>query len=130
MRWLAPIAAAFVGTVLAGTTVGQTQATSGTSTRGNQLAYEHSMRCFIANLYMVSDAQERGDQPSAEQFERRGQQVFDGAVRLGTMVGKTNAQITVDLDAVEARELPKLVRDAGYRANVVGVCRQLGLMPS
>jgi gas vesicle protein len=98
------------------------------SERGNRLAYDHSIRCFIANLYLAGEAQERGDPAQAERSERQGQRAFDGAKRLGAIIGKTNAQMTADFDAAEARELPKLVRDSAYRSTVNGVCQRLGLM--
>jgi len=104
------------------------QSGSDAETWATQLAYDHSLRCFYANLYVAGLSQERGDSAKAATFEASAQRSFNMAHKAGQRLGFSSARMDGDFDTAEARELPKLVHDREYFARTAADCKQLGLM--
>ena len=98
------------------------------SVRGNQLAYDATMKCFIANGAASGERGDAGDAEAASRYERAARRSFDLAVQLGGKLGFSGGRINQDFGLAQARELPKLVADPAYNRSVAATCKALGLM--
>lgn len=96
--------------------------------RANRMAYDASMKCYIANGVARSDAQDNGKADLAASFDAKARQSFDTAVKLGGVLGYTGNHITQDFGLAETRELPKMVGDVAYFRAAASTCKALGLM--
>lgn len=98
------------------------------STQDTRAAYDAALKCFVANGNAEGERRRAGDQAGAARYDATAKQSFDGAVKLGRMLGLTNRQMNHDLDAVQDSELPRMVRDRSYFLDAVATCKGLGLM--
>jgi hypothetical protein len=96
--------------------------------RANRMAYEASMKCFVADGVARSDAMDRGQQALAASFDSKAREAFADAVKLGAVLGFDNAHINQDFGLAQSRELPKMMADSAYFRGAVGTCKALGLM--
>lgn len=103
------------------------QAASATG-RGNRLAYEAAMKCYVANGAAYGERADAGDDEAAARYERAARKSFDTAVKLGGVLGFSGSRIDQDFGLATARELPKLVADQAYSRQALAVCRAIGLM--
>jgi hypothetical protein len=97
-------------------------------TRGNRLAYEASMKCYVANGVARSDAQDKGKADLTALYEAKARQSFDIAVKLGGVLGYPGSHINEDFGLAETRELPKMVADVAYFRAAASTCKAMGLM--
>jgi hypothetical protein len=105
--------------------VSQTSAASDADTRA---AYQAALKCLIANIEAEGERRDAGDQAGVARYKASGQRAFDGALKLGRMLGFGNPQLNNDLNSLESKELPLMVRDRQYFINAVAECKGLGLM--
>lgn len=103
----------------------QANAVSDADTRA---AYQAALKCFVANGEAGAERRTAGDQAGLARYDATAKQSFDGAVKLGRMLGLTNRQMNGDLDATQAKELPRMVGDRAYFIDAVATCKGLGLM--
>jgi hypothetical protein len=96
--------------------------------RGNRLAYDASIKCFIANGVARSDAINAGKQSLADSFDSKARASFDTALKLGGVLGYSGTHINEDLGLAQANELPKMVKDISYFRDAASTCKALGLM--
>ena len=102
--------------------------TASATERGNRLAYEAAMKCYIANGAAYGERADAGDEVAAARYERGARKSFDTAVKLGGVLGFSGSRIDQDFGLATARELPKLVADQAYNRQALAVCRAIGLM--
>lgn len=100
-----------------------------TSSHGNVLAYEASMKCFVANGHAAGLRNRAGQPRQAAAYDASARVAFDAATNLGRTLGYTNRRINQDFGLVQSRELPPMVADTAYFQRAVATCRALGLMP-
>lgn len=98
------------------------------SQRANRMAYDASMKCYIANGVARSDAQDQRKADLAQSYDAKARQSFDTAVKLGGILGYPNIHITQDFGLAETRELPKMVADVAYFRAAASACKAMGLM--
>ncbi len=91
-------------------------------------AYQAALKCFVANGNAEGERRRAGDQTGAARYDATAKQSFDGAVKLGQMLGLSNRQMNDDLDAAQATELPRMIKDRAYFIDAVASCKGLGLM--
>jgi hypothetical protein len=91
-------------------------------------AYHAALKCFAANTEASAERRDAGDQAGADRYNASGQQAFNGAVKLGGMLGLTNRQINRDFEALQTTEMPRMIKDRQYFIGVVSECKGLGLM--
>ncbi len=91
-------------------------------------AYRAALKCYVANGEARAERLDAHDNAGAERYEVGGQRSFDGAVKLGRMLGLANRQLNHDIESAQAAELPMMVRDRRYFINAVADCKGLGLM--
>ena len=91
-------------------------------------AYDAALKCFVANGNAEAERRDAHDAAGAARYDATGKQSFDAAMKLGRMLGLANRQLNHDLDAIQAAELPRMVKDRVYFINAVAVCKGLGLM--
>ena len=96
--------------------------------RANRMAYEASMKCFVANGVATGEREDAGDREAAARYERTARKSFNTAVKLGEALGYTGTRINQDFGLAQARELPKLATDGAYNRTTATTCRALGLM--
>jgi len=95
------------------------------------MAYEHAMKCFIANGHASGVLARSGASPKTiDAYEVSARQAFDAALKLGGALGYSKQRITEDFGLTQTRELPPLVSDATYYSKAKATCRSLGLMPN
>ena len=95
---------------------------------GDRGAYAAAMKCYVANSSAASQRTQQGDTAKAAVYRANAKRAFDGAMKLGRTMGLSNRQMNGDLDETEARELSRMVADAGYFRSAVATCKGLGLM--
>jgi hypothetical protein len=98
------------------------------STQANQLAYDAARRCTIVATYLSGERGKAGDLAGAKRLDEQARRDFDRAFALGGALGRSDAQVTRDIDFTQTAELPRLMQDANYRTNLRATCRALGLM--
>lgn len=97
--------------------------------RGNQLAYNYAMRCFVAGGILAGDMRRRGDQPDRiAATSRYGKKAFDLAYQVGGVLGFSKKQISADLDSFQRTEARRLVLESGYMDATWADCAKLDLM--
>lgn len=102
-------------------------------TRPNQAtlaAYEAALKCFVANGYGRSIKRDAGDMAGASRYEASAAASWEAAHVIAVYWGYSESRLTADIDRTRERELPALVRDAGYLRSTIATCRGLGLMPA
>lgn len=91
-------------------------------------AYEATLKCFVANGNAGAERLRAGDRAGAARYETSAKRSFDGAFKLGGVLGLTDQQVNDDLDTTQAAELPRMVKDRDYFIDAVATCKGLGLM--
>ncbi len=91
-------------------------------------AYQATLKCFVANGNAERERLNAGDKVRAAQYDTSGRRSYDGAFKLGQMLGLADQQVNRDLDAAQAAELPRMVKDRTYFIASVANCKALGLM--
>ncbi len=91
-------------------------------------AYEATLKCFIANGNARRERLNAGDQEGADRYDASGERSYDGAFKLGGVLGLSDEQINRDLKEAENKELPRMVKDRSYFIDAVATCKGLGLM--
>jgi len=117
--------------ILAATTVGLVFAVShvnAASDADTRSAYEATLKCFVANGSAEGDRRDAGDQEGAARYDANAKRSFDGALKLGRMLGYSNRQLNHDLQVAQDTELPRMVKDRNYFLDAVATCKGLGLM--
>jgi hypothetical protein len=97
-------------------------------TRANRMAYEASMKCFVANGRAMGLRKRAGDVAMTRYYEDKSRQSFDTAVKLGLSLDRDRDQIEQDFSIVQVRELPEIIRNDGYFRDAIATCKALGLM--
>jgi hypothetical protein len=95
------------------------------SEQANRSAYVYSMRCFAAAASVIADT--RSTTAEVEAAKQRSRRAFDGAVRLGRVLGLSGQAINEDINATGRAEATLMARDPGYLRRTQTVCAQLGL---
>jgi hypothetical protein len=98
------------------------------SSADTQAAYQAALKCYVANGEARAERLDAGDKAGAERYYASGQRSFDGALKLGRMLGFANRRLNHDIDGTQAKELPLMVRDRKYFISAVADCKGLGLM--
>ena len=98
------------------------------TTQDTRAAYDAALKCFVANGNAEGERRDAHDAAGAARYDTTGKQSFDAAMKLGRMLGLTNRQLNRDLNAVQATELPRMVKDRAYFIDAVATCKGLGLM--
>jgi hypothetical protein len=111
---------------LVSTSQAMAQTGEGVTPRGNVLAYQASIKCFVANGSASGERQDAGDTSNAARYERGARKAFDIAVKLGNALGYSGSRINQDLGLAQSRELPKLVADRAYNAQALNACERMG----
>ncbi|HEY4942286.1 MAG TPA: hypothetical protein VII56_12735 [Rhizomicrobium sp.] len=96
--------------------------------RANAMAYEASMKCFVANGHAIGLRKRAGDEAKAALSEAKARQSFDTAQKLGRLLGFSDDRINQDFALAQTRELPPMVTDDSYFLKAVATCKALGLM--
>ena len=96
--------------------------------KANQGAYEHAIRCFLANGYASDGRRKAGDAARATAYDTKARQSFDLAYAAGNRIGLNDTKIGRDLDYYQSIELPRFIRDEKYLLSVASTCKALGLM--
>ncbi|MGA0546826.1 hypothetical protein ACO2Q1_16265 [Brevundimonas sp. VNH65] len=119
----------FIAAMLAASAFSASVAVAQATPRGNALAYEAALKCFVANGHASGLRARAGEPQRAAAYDLSARQSFDAATRLGQLLGYSNQRISQDFGLVQSRELPAMVADAAYFRQTVATCRALGLMP-
>ncbi len=96
--------------------------------RGNRLAYDASIKCFVLIGMLVGDAKDDGKADLAATYDQKARRSFDFALQLGEKLGLTGTHVTEDFGLAQTRELPKLVKDKSYFQSSATTCKALGLL--
>jgi len=116
-----------LGLSLLGGSLGFAQATDDASARGNRMAYDASMKCFVVDTRLSALRKRAGDDAKAGYYDDKSKAAFDAAVALGLKIGRSRDEIERDFNVVQVRELPELLRDDGYLRDAIATCKALGL---
>ena len=96
--------------------------------RGNQLAYDYSIKCFVTNSMAVGERRNAGDQTAAARYEANARRSFETVSKLGGALNYSGERINEDYGLAQSVELPKMMRDKAYSQKVIADCKSLGLM--
>jgi hypothetical protein len=91
-------------------------------------AYAATLKCVVANGNAEGERRDAGDPNGAARYDANAKRSFDGAFKLGGVLGLSEQQINRDLDEAQANELPRMVKDRSYFIDAVATCKGLGLM--
>ena len=94
----------------------------------NRLAYEASIKCFVANGLARGERLDAGDTATAAIHETNARRSFDLSFRFGHAVGLSDQHINEDLGLAQGAEMPKMVGNAEYFRDTVATCKAIGLM--
>lgn len=98
------------------------------SDQDTRRVYDEARVCFVANGHVSLTFKDSGDSANAARFDANAKRAFDASYYFGHMLGLSDEQVANDLDAESDRELPKLMRRAGYLTEVAKKCKRVGLM--
>jgi hypothetical protein len=97
-------------------------------TRANRLAYDSTLKCFVADGYASDERRKAGDAVKSAAYKAKARESFDLAYAAGEKIGLTDQKIGRDLDFAQETELPQFIRDQRYLLDTAATCKALGLM--
>ena len=110
-----------VAGLLIGTSPAQSQ------TAGQKSAYEYALRCWGVAGYLITDPEVKANPEAAARVEAGAQRVYNAALRMGAVLGYSQARIDEDLDLAGRVEGALMLRDRSYFERSKAACDQLGL---
>ncbi len=125
-RIRAGLIAAFFLVAASSPMIGRAEVTA--ATPGVREAYEATLRCFTANIMASLERRDAGDTAGKAKYEANAKRSFDGALKLGRILGYSNRQMNHDFDVAETADVTSMFKDRAYFLRVVGDCKGLGLM--
>ena len=96
--------------------------------RGDRLAYEAAVKCFVVAGAAAGEREDAGDAAQAAAYDAKARQSFNVATMLGHRLGLSNGSINQDFGLAQTRELPRIVANAAYRKSTAATCKAMGLM--
>jgi hypothetical protein len=96
--------------------------------RANRMAYEASMKCFVANGHARGLRTRAGDPAKAAMYERKAHDAFDMAHLAGQALGLSEDEVNADIKAVQDETLPRMVGNESYFHDAVAACKAADLM--
>lgn len=104
------------------------QSTPAAPERAYRLAYDASIKCFVANGRATGMRSRAGDAVGAAAYEAKARRAHAVAINAGTQLGYSPAQIERQFFVAQENELPRMIRDSAYFTQAVADCRALNLM--
>lgn len=91
-------------------------------------AYDLAMRCTVANVHLSETFKKAGDSANAQLFDQRAKRAFDASKGYASILKIEWAQFDRDFDAVQDRELRRLLSDRSYLSVIAAECKAASLM--
>src|SRR5580704_1215538 len=104
--------------------VGTATAQDDAMTRGNRMAYDSAIQCFIADGIVAGDERKDGNAAKQAALEAKARESFDIATRAGTALGYSGTRVNQDFGLAQASEMPRLMTDSAYFKRTAETCKK------
>ena len=107
---------------------GAVMAAPSTTTATNRAPYDLAIRCFMANGLAARSRTKQGDAVGASVYEANARMSYGVAGVLGKTYGYSEQQTDANIKAMQASELPRMLKEPGYFKSTITACKTASLM--
>lgn len=90
--------------------------------------YGASLKCLMANWVARDERRAAGDVAKAAGYDRKAEEVFRTAYLGGSKIGKSQEEVTADIQSANSSERSRMAGDVAYLRQVASACRELDMM--
>lgn len=97
--------------------------------RGNELAYNYAMRCFVASGIHTGEIRHHGaGSERVAESDAYTRKAFDLAYKVGGGLGFSKKRISADMDSFQRSETRRILLESDYMSSTWADCAKIGLM--
>lgn len=94
----------------------------------NRAPYDLAIRCFMANGLAARSRTKQGDAAGASIYDANARTSYGVAGVLGKTYGYSEQQTDANIKAMQASELPRMLKEPGYFTSTMAACKTASLM--